>query len=169
MANSRIFFTSDTHFGHKNIIEYCNRPFDSVEQMNDFIIKQWNSVVRENDTVYHLGDVCLGLRKEEIAEILSKLNGTKYLVKGNHDNWKNEVYREIGFKEVYDTPIIIKEFLILSHAPIPWKINPMYLNLYGHVHDSDLYETYGKASACLCVERHNYTPIDLEFLKSKYS
>lgn len=163
------FFISDTHFGHKNIIEYCNRPFKDTDQMNEFMIKQWNSVVKENDKVYHLGDVSLGLKSNDVANILSKLNGVKYLIKGNHDVWKNEVFREIGFKEVYDHPIIMNEFLILSHSPIPWKISPIYLNLYGHVHDSDLYETYGKGAACMCVERHNYTPVSLTAIKDHYS
>jgi calcineurin-like phosphoesterase family protein len=78
------FFTSDTHFGHQNIIKYCNRPFDSVDHMNEMLIHNWNSVVHEEDLVFHLGDVALG-PWEAWNSILTRLNGTKILVVGNHD------------------------------------------------------------------------------------
>lgn len=78
------FFTSDTHFWHKNIIRYSNRPFDSVEEMNEAIIDNWNSVVGPDDTVFHLGDVALG-PWSEWAGTLSRLNGYKILVVGNHE------------------------------------------------------------------------------------
>ena len=78
-----IYFTSDPHYWHANVIKLCNRPFASVEEMNDAMIKNWNSVVKPEDTVYCLGDFSLALRP---AEIYTKiLNGTKYLVPGNHD------------------------------------------------------------------------------------
>ena len=80
MAN--IYVTSDTHFNHKNIIEYCNRPYSSVEEMNKAIIDNWNSVVKDEDTVYVLGDFCLG-GKEAIKELCSQLKGHKILIKGN--------------------------------------------------------------------------------------
>lgn len=83
-----IFFTADTHFGHRGIIEYCNRPFTSVEEMDEAIIKAWNSVVRLNDTVYHLGDFAWRFAwRFEAAEIaFSRLNGIKHLIVGNHDH-----------------------------------------------------------------------------------
>ena len=80
-------FISDTHFGHTNIIPYCDRPFVSVEQMNRYMIQQWNSVVKKNDTVYHLGDFSLCISPEEVKDIVSQLNGNIRLVKGNHDTW----------------------------------------------------------------------------------
>ena len=163
-----IYFISDTHFGHKNIINYCDRPFNTVEQMNEFMIKQWNSVVSKKDVVYHLGDFSLS-PKPDTLNIMEQLNGTKYLIKGNHDTYTNQFYRDIGFKEVYDHPIIIQEFLVLSHEPIPWKISPIFLNLYGHIHTSELFETWGVGAACMCVERHNYAPVRLESIKQHYS
>lgn len=78
------YFTSDTHFWHRNIIKYSNRPFDSVEEMNEAIIDNWNSVVGPDDTVFHLGDVALG-PWSEWAGTLSRLNGYKILVVGNHE------------------------------------------------------------------------------------
>ena len=79
MAN---YFTADTHFGHKNIIKYCNRPFDSIDEMNEVMIENWNRVVSSKDNVYHLGD--FGFK--DINLILSRLNGNIHLIHGNHDS-----------------------------------------------------------------------------------
>lgn len=78
------FFTSDTHFNHANIIRFCNRPFRNVEEMNEAIVANWNEVVGENDTVFHLGDFCLG-GAAEWTRFLDRLNGRIYLILGNHD------------------------------------------------------------------------------------
>lgn len=78
------FFTSDTHFNHANIIRFCNRPFNDVEQMNETLIANWNRVVQPEDTVFHLGDFCLG-GSVEWTKILNRLNGKIYLILGNHD------------------------------------------------------------------------------------
>ena len=78
------FFTSDTHFNHANIIRFCNRPFKDVEQMNEVMIANWNSVIGKDDTVFHLGDFCLG-GAAEWTKILERLNGKIYLIMGNHD------------------------------------------------------------------------------------
>ncbi len=78
----RLFFTSDTHFNHTNILQYCNRPFKTVDQMNETIITNWNNVVGPDDVIFHLGDFCLG-GAEEWNKILDRLNGRIYLVLGN--------------------------------------------------------------------------------------
>ena len=78
------FFTSDTHFGHQRIIELCNRPFSSVEEMNEVMIERWNTVVKPDDVVIHLGDVALG-KIAETLPLIGRLNGYKVLVPGNHD------------------------------------------------------------------------------------
>ncbi|MFK7937213.1 MAG: metallophosphoesterase, partial [Saprospiraceae bacterium] len=79
-----IFFTSDHHFGHKNIIKFSNRPFASVEEMDEHLIRCWNEKVGADDEVYHLGDVGLCSAKK-LNKILARLNGTIYLIKGNHE------------------------------------------------------------------------------------
>ena len=79
-----MFFTSDTHFNHTNIIQYCQRPFKSTDEMNEAMIDNWNSIVGEDDTVFHLGDFCLG-GAAEWNKILNRLNGRIYLILGNHD------------------------------------------------------------------------------------
>ena len=78
------FFTSDTHFNHANIIRFCNRPFKNVEEMNESIVANWNEVVGMDDTVFHLGDFCLG-GAAEWTRFLDRLNGKIYLILGNHD------------------------------------------------------------------------------------
>ena len=79
-----IFFTSDTHFWHNNVIKFCNRPFSSIEEMNDTIIENWNRVVDKNDIVIHLGDFCF-CGSDKFKELVEKLNGRIYLILGNHD------------------------------------------------------------------------------------
>lgn len=87
---TNIFFTSDTHFHHRNILEYCpgrKKEWSTVEQMNEGLIERWNSEVGPSDIVYHLGDFTLTTRVELIDPILARLNGRIRLVKGNHDKW----------------------------------------------------------------------------------
>lgn len=81
-----VFFTSDTHFGHANIIDFCNRPFGSVEHMDEMLIRNWNLVVRQEDEVWHLGDFALESDAKRLRSIFRRLNGRKRLVIGNHDS-----------------------------------------------------------------------------------
>ena len=81
---SRVYFTSDTHFNHANIIRYCQRPFKDVTDMNEAMIANWNRTVGDDDIVFHLGDFCLG-GAAEWTQILDRLNGKIYLILGNHD------------------------------------------------------------------------------------
>jgi len=76
-----IFFTSDHHFGHTNIIKFCNRPFANVDEMNEELIRRWNEKIAPGDEVYHLGDFAL-ITPEKLNEILDRLNGTIYLIAG---------------------------------------------------------------------------------------
>ena len=80
-----IFFTADLHFGHKNIIRYCDRPFKDVAQMNSTLIKNYNEVVRPDDTCYILGDLAMGINSLELTKYIRRMNGRKILILGNHD------------------------------------------------------------------------------------
>ena len=162
------WFISDTHFNHKSIIEYANRPFANVDLMNFNMIQRWNEVVKNDDKIYHLGDFGFG-NKEQITDIVSQLNGKIYLIRGNHCTHNNQWYRDCGFSEAYDHPIIIKDFLVLSHEPMPFILNPMYVNIFGHVHTSPMYKTWGPHYACVCVERHDYHPVSLESIKKHFA
>jgi len=96
-----IYFTSDTHVGHKNIISFCERPFESTEHMNEALVYNWNSTVKPEDTVYHLGDVSF-MNKQKTLDICHRLNGNKKLIMGNHDlNRDVNFWYECGFAEVW--------------------------------------------------------------------
>ena len=123
-----VFFTSDTHFNHANIIKYCTRPFSSVEEMNREIIARWNAVVGPEDTVYHLGDFAMG-RPSEMPAIYHQLNGArKILIRGSHDRTLKQML-EVGFPEVYEK--LEWEGWLLQHRPM----NTRRKLLCGHVHE----------------------------------
>lgn len=98
--NDKIFFTSDPHFGHANIIKFCNRPFKSVEEMNEALIKNWNEKVPEDGLVFILGDFCFG-GFPAWESIVYRLNGKKYLIKGNHDMQQN-LQNEARLNQMFD-------------------------------------------------------------------
>ena len=158
----KVFLTSDMHFGHENIIKYENRPFADVEAMDNAIIKNWNKIVSKNDIVIVAGDVSF-YGKEKTAEIVQQLHGRKILIKGNHDGRNNGWWMDVGFDEVSSYPIIYKEWIVIQHEP-PTYYNDAtpYFYIYGHVHGSEMYRTLTKQTACVSVERWNYTPVSLE-------
>lgn len=165
-----IYLISDTHFNHTNIITYESRPFASTAEMNDAIIKAWNSVVSKDDIVIHLGDVGLG-RESSLKEIVPLLNGKKILICGNHDNKSKHFFLSCGFTEVFHTLTLTEQgkVIYLSHDPIsrPGDGSPYDLHFYGHVHSKGIdsnYPTISHNGACLCVERWNYTPVSLDTL-----
>lgn len=141
----KIFITSDLHLGHQNIIKYepISRPFATVEEMDDAIVERWNSKVGPHDTVYVLGDLCMGMR-DKVKERVSRLNGHIILVRGNHDD-KNRIaiYEEMGI-EVKDIAYLSYKgrYFVMCHFPIAneefMKMvrndNSEVVCLYGHVH-----------------------------------
>jgi calcineurin-like phosphoesterase family protein len=100
------FYSSDTHYFHKNVIKYCNRPFKDVSHMNEMLIAKHNSVVSPDDTWHFVGDFAFcGAQKH--SEILNRLNGYKIIYMGNHDmqNYKPEKMLKLGWDEAYDKPV----------------------------------------------------------------
>lgn len=168
-----IYFISDTHFSHNNIIKYCNRPFNNVNEMNEVLINNWNSVVTNNDIVYHLGDFCLA-NNEEIKNIFDKLNGKKILIRGNHDRKSVKFYENIGFVVLTKPPIIMEEYkLMLSHHPLQdSKILDGYINIHGHIHNKDIDKAYNKDKHInISVEVTDFKPVILDEIikiRSKY-
>jgi len=135
-----IWFTADHHFGHNNIIKFCNRPFDSIEEMNQTLITNWNSVITHRDDVYVLGDVVLGDIKT-LQSYLSRLLGNIYIIPGGHDKWMREPLPEI---ESYGidllcplvTITIEKQPIVLCHYAMRVWDRSHYgsLHFYGHSH-----------------------------------
>lgn len=134
-----IYFTSDLHLGHANIIKHCNRPFQSADEMDDFLISKWNEKVSNNDTVYILGDFIFR-SKHHPEEYLSVLKGKKHLVVGNHDKaWMKKVNLEDWFESVEMMRYMIdgQRKLTLCHYPMmswPFSNHGGYM-VYGHIHD----------------------------------
>lgn len=135
---SKNFYISDFHFDHTNVIKFDSRPFSSVEEMNNTLIENWNSVVEPGDTVYILGDFCWGTEARWI-EILKQLKGNKQLIRGNHDLKNMSSQLRSMFQDVKDYKEITDNgrHVIMSHYPIPFykaDYNPNVYMLYGHVH-----------------------------------
>lgn len=129
-----LWFTSDTHFDHANIIEFCARPFASVDEMNRAMIERWNARVQPGDRVYHLGDFAFG-PYSNVAKFLAPLNGQVLLIRGNHDRSQPRMLAA-GFSHVCEDMALLAYGLAvhLTHKPavdLPQGIN---LNLHGHVH-----------------------------------
>ncbi len=131
--------------------------------MNEYIIQKWNSVVKKEDTVYHLGDVGFGL-VQEVKSLVERLNGTKILLKGNHDfKIETNTWKEIGFSEVYKKKIVLGN-LLLTHAPTE-QVGENQINIFGHIHDKLLDERFEKKNhICVSCDVVDYTPVSAEML-----
>jgi calcineurin-like phosphoesterase family protein len=185
LSAGQTWFTADLHFGHQNIIGYCNRPFDGVSSMNDALIRNWNETVGENDIVYVLGDFALGTIADTLP-LAAELSGRKILVAGNHDRcWAGhghtadgwlERYLDAGFDEVLQGVVRLnlgEQQVLMCHFPYAGDSDDAdrfvehrptdhgeWL-LHGHVHDRwaqlDLMINVG-------VEVAGYRPIEAEFV-----
>lgn len=154
------YFISDTHFGHTNIIRYCNRPFASAEEMDEEMIRRWNERVKPEDTVWHLGDFALA-KYDRVRELVWRLNGDKYLLMGNHDRHSKKKYQDAGFSFVfqgYKPLIFVAPEIALSHRPQEVAPRPRPW-LHGHVHNAP--DTQPGVYN-ISVERTDYRPVTLE-------
>ena len=189
------FFTSDLHFGHKNILKFAKpRPFSTIEEHDQAIINNWNSVVKQEDDVYIIGDISLNLNAEEIENRLKALNGNKYLILGNHDRPKiyakflnsgllkeMKDYASIKLEDkvgrVYECILFHYPILEPNHVfnkPIAGKIGPT-CHFYGHIHNmndyDEIYQQLGFRAAHVGLDTSNkypntkpFTPINFEDL-----
>lgn len=183
------YYISDLHLFHEKAIQYDHRPFDSIQEMHDVIMKNWNDRVTNGDIVYILGDVSLRGKNEDLISFVARLKGRKVLIKGNHDDLSDYRYQQLfdeicDYKEIQDSVGKEKYGLILSHYPIfSWKdMGRGKILLYGHTHESkediffqsclrqmqenDCRHAYdGKLRACnvgCMLSYMNYTPRTLE-------
>lgn len=169
---NNIFLTSDTHFGHNNICHFTNsdgspvRPWDNHQEMDDALVENWNSVVKPNDKVYHLGDVVI---KKQFLSIFERLNGIKVLIRGNHDIFKLKDYSQY-FKDVRGCHVL--DGLIFTHIPIHEEsLGRFGCNVHGHLHGKRVMKSDGSGIDPryhnVCVEQTNFTPIAFEDMKQK--
>lgn len=164
---TNVWFTADTHFGHANIIEYCNRPFETVEEMDKALIATWNDCVGENDTVYHLGDFAFG--QAVVLEILEQLNGRIFLVEGNHDRrysykkWVKECPNLIGVSTGMYRLVYGNKRIYLNHFSMrTWPASHYGTwHLYGHSHG--MLEPYG-LSMDVGIDACDYKPVSYDLV-----
>ncbi|MCM3109860.1 metallophosphoesterase family protein [Lederbergia lenta] len=131
-----MYFISDTHFSHRNILDFENRPYYSVEEMDEIMIENWNSTISNEDIVYHLGDFCLSNQDRHI-EIIKRLNGKIRIVKGNHDysNTMKKLHPYLDeYHEVGQYIKASKQQIWLTHYPMQIGIRPKKWSISGHIH-----------------------------------
>lgn len=156
MMSNRVFVISDTHFGHKNILNFEaeSRPFATIEEHDGELVRRWNSVVKKNDTVWHLGDVLFG---EHSFDTLKRLNGVKHLVMGNHDHYPIARYVE-HFNKILGA--VKLQDCILSHVPVHTsQLRRFKANIHGHLHSKTLDDP---RYINVCAEHWNLTPVLLD-------
>ena len=166
---SKTFLIGDTHFGHSNILTFKKangeplRRFANITEHDEYLIYRWNLTVKPEDKVYHLGDI--GFKSwTQLDYILSRLNGTKVLIKGNHDNFKLSQYAQ-HFKDVRASHQLDK--FLLTHIPIhPDSLSRWVGNIHGHVHSNSLDDPrYINVSV---EQLDDYAPVDFERIKKDY-
>ena len=162
-----IWITSDTHYGHDSIIKYSNRPFANSSEMDEIMMENHNSLVRDGDIVYHLGDVYFGGGRgaDYWDSFFPKLKGRKRLILGNHDNGKDQRLLRT-FQKIMIWRMFPEFGILLSHVPlhssqIERKVS---VNVHGHVHNNSLDDPRYKN---VCVEKTNYFPVNIEELRVK--
>jgi len=172
-----IYFTADQHFGHTNIIWHCNRPFASVEEMDEALIRNWNATIRPHDEVYILGDLTMR-PAAEAHRYLTSLNGRKYFIRGNHDRF----LKGKGFEEYASDFEWIKDYhmlnvdgkcFVLFHYPILEWANYYRgaIHCFGHVHNSQtsvkLLDGLRGPAFNVGVDVNEYRPVSIEEMISR--
>ena len=171
---SKLFFTSDHHFGHTNVIKFCDRPFETVEEMNDVLIQRWNEKISPEDEVYHLGDFGMTKDREMISDILDRLNRKIYLIVGNHEGAAlNHRKRFKWVKDYFELKVKdesckngVQRIILFHYAMRVWRGDYRGTwHLYGHSHGNlpDLEDRY-----CfdIGVDCHDFYPLSYEEVKT---
>ncbi len=169
----KIWFTSDTHFGHSNVIRYSNRPWVMVNDMDNGLIERWNQCIKPGDTVYHIGDFCLTKRVDLIDHWLGQLNGEIRLIRGNHDQWVKRYDRLVNkgkikwikdYAERNFTVDDVKYKFVLCHFPMLFWHNSHHgsIMLHGHCHGSAQPHNEGVRRMDVGVDCNNWYPVLLE-------
>ena len=150
---SNTFFTADLHFNHANIIKYCNRPYDSLTEMNEKLIENWNNKVKPKDTIYVLGDFIFKNKNF----FITKLNGNKIILKGDHDNYASNKHL-MNIK-------IDKQYITLCHWCLRIWAKSHYNSWHLYAHSHGNLQPIGK-SWDVGVDNNNYEPLSFEEVKA---
>jgi calcineurin-like phosphoesterase family protein len=169
---SKIYFTSDHHFGHKNIIKFSKRPFNDVSEMDEVLIQKWNEKINPEDEVYHLGDVGLS-SSGKLRKILDRLNGKIYLISGNHEKSAQDCHSRFEWIKDY-FELIVKDddfergeqLIVLFHYSMrEWNSSHWgTYHLYGHSHGT-LSDDPKSLSFDIGVDCHDFYPLSYQEVK----
>lgn len=175
--NYNIFFTADMHFGHENMISFVDyngqkiRPFNTCQECDELMIENWNSVVRPQDKIYVLGDICFN--KNLGDKIMPRLNGKKCLIRGNHDNFKLSWYA-LWFYDVRGCHNL--ENYLLTHIPVHLDSKARFkMNIHGHLHRNIVYKNENEIKVPdvwyrnVCMDYNNYKPVSFEQIQHEFS
>lgn len=190
------FVISDHHLGHQNSWEKFKledgsplRPFTSNEEMNETMIERHNAKVKQQDTVYFLGDVVINKR---YLELVKRMNGRKILIRGNHDIFSDEEYRKVGFEQIHGVRVFVDKF-IMSHIPLhPDCVTGRFrVNVHGHLHANQVMlnkgipgldvmwsdehnafvrgtiQTIDPRYLCVCVEQTDFAPLHFDEVEER--
>jgi len=164
VTNQEIHFISDTHFDHKNIIRYCNRPFNSTRQMNQTLVENWHKSVNDNDTVFFLGDMSYGKNRRPIDYWLGKLTGKISYIRGNHD--KDIINRATVIHSHYGIKYNNYQFLLMHDPHRPNGYDGWII--HGDKHNNNLKDypfiNQKNKTVNICAELVDYTPLSLDRL-----
>jgi calcineurin-like phosphoesterase family protein len=157
-----IYFTSDLHLDHANVIKFCDRPFAHVDQMNSALIKNWNGIVAPNDDVWVNGDFCFG-DFDKWQMYCNMLKGNKFLIRGNHDRLQDGQIIKAGFSAVYDLHVLKhnhQKYVLCHYAMRTWPSSHKgSFHLYGHSH-GDIPD-YG-LSFDVGVDANDFKPVSID-------
>lgn len=166
-----MYFSSDLHLGHRGVIKFNNRPFETLDEMHQTIIHNFNSVIKKTDMLYLLGDIAYRIPMDEANALIAKIKGKKILIRGNHDG----EYDPALFEAVYD----YKEFnhqklkYVLMHYPLmEWNRSRhnSSIHLHGHIHSNGAYNEENRKNGILRydvgVDSHCYYPVSLTYIQS---
>ena len=172
-SDMNYWFTADTHFGHKNIIKYTDRPFGSVEEMDEALIANWNARVAPDDEVYHLGDFALN-SPAQCRKIIDRLNGKIHLIRGNHDNTADACADQfVWIKDYHELKIPdpnahrgTRYLMLLHYAMRVWNgSHHGTYHLFGHSHGT-LEDVPTSRSIDVGVDVHGFAPISYAEVKA---
>ncbi|TXN22865.1 metallophosphoesterase family protein [Methylobacterium sp. WL9] len=160
------WFTSDTHFGHANVIEYSNRPFVDIQAHDEALIAAWNARVANSDEIWHLGDFALGLDATALARVFRRLHGRKHLIVGNHDAkavlrlpWSSPP------RQMHEIIVEGRRVVLCHYAMRSWRrIHKGAVHLYGHTHGTIPGTRHSEDAG---VDAWDYAPVILSDLLTR--